>query len=253
VTFETVLALSAMALVAGALIGSIGIGGVVVPPALVFALGFDPHIAAGTSSWSFLFTGVAGSLIYIRRGFMPWRMVILLTGGIVPAAVFGATLNSSIPDALAMVPLAILALAAGGYQLFSPRRRGATDRRIPAAGLVCVGAVVGLASAATGTGGPFILVPILLFLGVPVVTAVAAAQVIQVPLVIFASAGYALHGDVDFAAGTLLGIVAIVGVYLGSRVATRAPANRIRLFAGLSLFVIGVALLIVNGIDLFAG
>src|SRR5690606_32961923 len=156
-----------MALVAGALIGSIGIGGVVVPPALVFALGFDPHIAAGTSSWSFLFTGVAGSLIYIRRGFMPWRMVILLTAGIIPAAVLGSALNSRIPDAIAMVPLALLALAAGGYQLLSRRPRGATDRRLPAAGLVCIGTVVGLASSATGTGGPFILVPILLFLGPP--------------------------------------------------------------------------------------
>lgn len=180
-------------------------------------------------------------------------MVILLTAGIVPAAVLGSALNSRIPDAIAMVPLALLALAAGGYQLLSRRPRGATDRRLPAAGLVCIGAAVGLASSATGTGGPFILVPILLFLGVPVVTSVAAAQVIQVPLVIFATAGYALHGDVDFAARTLLGIVAVVGVYLGSRVATRAPANRIRLFAGSSLLVIGAALLIVNGIGLFTG
>ncbi|WP_166741560.1 sulfite exporter TauE/SafE family protein [Cumulibacter soli] len=241
----SLVAIVLLGVIAGGLIGSIGIGGVIVPPALVFAMGFDPHLAAGTSSWSFLFTGIVGSIVYSRRAVMPWRMVGYLTLGIVPAALAGAFVNAAIPDAVAMLPLAALTLGAGLFQLCA--RSGTQSgglRQFPAWSLICIGVAVGFCSSLTGTGGPVVLMPILLTLGVPVALAVAAAQVIQIPLVLFATAGYAAHGQVAFGLGTLLGIAAAAGVLVGVWFAMRQPERRLRLFAGAAMLVIGAALLI---------
>ena len=59
------LALASMlvsALLVGLLIGCVGIGGVLLPPALVYVGGLEFHLAAATSAWAFLFCGVAGTL-----------------------------------------------------------------------------------------------------------------------------------------------------------------------------------------------
>jgi uncharacterized membrane protein YfcA len=64
------LALASMlvsALLVGLLIGCVGIGGVLLPPALVYLGGLDFHLATATSVWAFLFCGVAGTLSSLSR------------------------------------------------------------------------------------------------------------------------------------------------------------------------------------------
>src|SRR5262249_56076617 len=48
--------------------------------------------------------------------------------------------------------------------------------------LVGIGAAVGIGSALTGTGGPVLLVPLLLWWGAPVLASVGLSPAIQVPL-----------------------------------------------------------------------
>ena len=65
------LALASMlvaALVVGMLIGCVGIGGVLLTPALVYVGGLGFHLAAATSMWAFLFAGVAATSIYSKHG-----------------------------------------------------------------------------------------------------------------------------------------------------------------------------------------
>ena len=50
------------ALLVGVLIGWVGIGGVLMTPALVYVGGLGFHLAAATSMWAFLFAGTAGTL-----------------------------------------------------------------------------------------------------------------------------------------------------------------------------------------------
>jgi Sulfite exporter TauE/SafE len=50
----------AAALLVGVLIGCVGVGGVLLPPALVYLGGLGFHAAAATSTWAFLFCGAAG-------------------------------------------------------------------------------------------------------------------------------------------------------------------------------------------------
>ncbi len=99
------LALASMlvsALVVGLLIGCVGIGGVLMTPALVYVGGLGFHLAAATSMWAFLFAGAAGTSIYARHGSIDWRLAAWLGVGVVPAAFAGAGANVALPERLLM-------------------------------------------------------------------------------------------------------------------------------------------------------
>src|SRR5918993_5165509 len=101
------------ALIVGILIGCVGIGGVLLPPALAYFGGFDLHMAMATSMWSFLFTGTVGTIAYSRRNSVDWRMVLWLGAGTVPSAVLGAISNATLPGGVLTVLLTALIVAAG--------------------------------------------------------------------------------------------------------------------------------------------
>ena len=236
-TFVLVLA---AALVMGVLIGCVGIGGVLLPPVLVYLGGFGFHAAAATSTWAFLFCGVAGTLSYSGRGTIDWRMAAWLGVGVVPTAFAGALANAALPEGLLMAILAALMVLTGADALLrSPDNVGRT-RRLGAPALLAIGAFVGFGSALTGTGGAVLLVPILLLLRTPVLASVGAAQVVALPIVGFSTAGYVLYGSVHFALGTVAGLVGAVGVVIGARIAHAAPATALRRVVATALLCVGL-------------
>jgi uncharacterized membrane protein YfcA len=227
------------ALFVGLLIGGVGVGGVLLPPALVYVGGFGFHLAAATSVWAFLFCGVAGTLSYAGRRSIDWRMAMWLGVGVVPTAFAGAWANVVLPEGVLMIILAALMVLTGADALL----RGPVDERehrFGAPTLLAVGAFVGFGSALTGTGGAVLLVPSLLLLRTPVLAAVGVAQAVSLPVVAFSIAGYLLYGSVDFTLGTVLGLVAVVGVVLGSRIAHAAPAAALRRVVATALLCVGL-------------
>jgi uncharacterized protein len=231
----TTLMLLGVALVVGILVGCVGIGGVLLPPILTYVGGLDLHLAMATSMWSFLFTGVVGTMTYSRRNSVDWRMVLWLGTGIVPAAVLGALSNAALPTEVLTVLLAAL-VAAAGFNAFM--RASSAERAAHSFGnllLFLIGAVVGFGSALTGTGGPVLLVPILVLMRAPTLTAIGVSQAIQIPVAIFSTLGYILFGQVDFFLGTILGLVAAAGVVIGTRVAHAVPILTLRRIVAVSL------------------
>src|SRR5919202_2083688 len=153
------------ALVVGLLIGCVGIGGVLMTPALVYVGGLGFHLAAATSMWAFLFAGAAGTSIYSRHGSIDWRLAAWLGAGVVPAAFAGARANVVLPEDVLMALLAMLMVITGVDALLrGPVGGQETRRRFGATTLLAIGALVGFGSALTGTGGAGLLVPILLLL-----------------------------------------------------------------------------------------
>ncbi|WP_396126807.1 TSUP family transporter [Amycolatopsis sp. FBCC-B4732] len=418
---RAVIAVLLVAVPVGICIGIVGIGGVLLPPALTWLAGLDIHAAAGTSSWCFLFTGIAGTLAYARNQAMPWRFGGWLTLGAAPAAAAGALVNGAVPATALWLVLATLTAGSGAFNLWGRPRKELTDesgtaaelgpahpatsatpeappaepgdappaepglpaaappaeaappakrppakpelpaaeppaepelptgelppepeppaqtsaaepelptaeptaepklspgelppqseppaqtpatepklptaeptaepklptgelpphpeppaqtpaaepvrtrtpaqpqpanpspgepgrrRELPPLAAVAVGVFVGFGSALTGTGGPVLLVPVLLALGVPVLTTVAAGQLIQLPLVGFATVGYALHGSVHFGLGSLLGVLSAAGVLLGARWARRLAGRHLHRVASAALVGFGAVLFV---------
>jgi hypothetical protein len=106
--------LAAVAVVVGFLIGAVGVGGILLIPALVLLGGMPIHQASATALFSFLFTGLVGTWLFHRRGSIDWRMTVPVCVGAVVLSYVGAMANSMVEAR----PLAlIIALSS-----FSPAR-----------------------------------------------------------------------------------------------------------------------------------
>ena len=231
-------------LLTGTLIGTVGVGGILLTPLLIFFIGTELHIAQATSSFSFLFTGIVGGLIYARRKSIDWHHVLWISIGIIPATLLGARVNTILSGTALTLILATL-IVFSGYNALSKRSHDAnTLQTLNKAALILIGVGVGFGSSLTGTGGPVLLVPLLLLLGSLPLAAVGISQAIQLPIAIFATIGFMLYGQIDFYLGFTLGIVQSVGVIIGARIAHTLPQEKLLRVVAITL--IGVGLLMIG-------
>lgn len=235
--------LALLAVGVGVLIGMVGVGGVLLPPGLVTFGELSANQATATSTWAFVFTGVVGTVAYSLRGAVPWGMLARLAVGVVPAAFVGALVNARLPASVVLLGLAALTLFVGVHQL-RPRAVLEARENLGTATLVAVGVFVGFGSALTGTGGPVLLMPVLLTLGVAPLRAVAVSQAVQLPVVVSGSIGYLPTGLVDLQLGTVLGCLAALGVVTGAVVATRIHAEGLRRIVAVACIAAGAFLVI---------
>jgi len=179
-----------LGLITGTLIGTVGVGGILLTPLLVFFLGIELHIAQATSSFSFLFTGIVGTIIYARRKSIDWHQVMWIGIGVIPAALLGAKVNTILSGTVLTVILAALIVFSGYNALTKHGDDTGSPQTKSKVVLVLIGVGVGFGSALTGTGGPVLLVPTLLLLGVMSLAAVGISQAIQIPIAIMATIGF---------------------------------------------------------------
>jgi uncharacterized membrane protein YfcA len=215
------IALIAIGLVAGLLVGLTSIGGVLVLPALVILLGMSPHAAIPATMVGFIPPAAMSLVVVWRSGQLDPRAAMAIWMGAVPGAFIGAAILPWVSVAALLWAIAAM-LAISAARVFSRPVTGSGDGRTPpAAELGGLGFVAGAVSALTGTGGPVTLMPMLGWRGVEPRRAVVLCQAITFPVVVFASFGYAYGGDLDWRLVFFLGLSASVGVALGTRMASR--------------------------------
>ena len=230
------------ALLIGGLIGAIGIGGVLLTPWLTHVIGLPVRDAIVISSFAFIGTGVAALIISLRSmgGAPPvnWPLVVATA----PGALAGAWALAIIPGELALALLAVLTIGIGLKSLLGreprARRPASSSDRDPG---VPVGAFTGFGSALTGTGGPMVMMPILLWQGTPMRYAILLGQAVQLPIALTASAGNLYLGGVDVVAGTAIGLMLVPGAFLGHRLAGVLPLNALTRLVGITLIAAGVS------------
>ncbi len=226
-------------LLTGTLIGTVGVGGILLAPLLIFFIGIELHIAQATSSFSFLFTGLVGAIIYARRKSISWHHVLWISIGIIPAALLGARVNTILSGTALTLILATL-IVFSGYNALSKHSPDAnTLQTLNKAALITIGVGVGFGSSLTGTGGPVLLVPLLLLLGFMPLAAVGISQAIQLPIAIFATIGFMLYGQIDFYLGLTLGLVQSVGVIFGAIIAHTLPQEKLLRVVAITLIGVG--------------
>lgn len=216
-----VLFAGALGLVIGVLVGTTGVGGVLLVPALVFLWGFDVHVAVATSMAAFMLGGVAAALLYGRRGSIDWRVAGWLCLGAMPAAFAGTYVMAAVPAQVLELGIAAFIIAAGGNALRRRDAHGASAECTapPPFGLVVIGGVTGVISALSGTAGPITLLPILLWLRLPVLAAVGLAQAVQFPITLLASVGNIVEGRIDGAVAVVVSVTLVAGIFIGARIA----------------------------------
>ena len=228
----------------GSLIGSVGTGGILLTPLLFYGLGMDIHVAMAASSFSFFFTGVVGTYRYQNQGLINWRYFAYLTLGIVPFAYLGAVANNSSPDHFLSLVLAIFLLGAGLHSIIQKKQEGIDH--ISFRTLLFMGFGIGFFSAFTGTGGPVLLIPLLMSIKYPLRKAVGVSQAIQIPLAIFASIGFLMRGQLDLELGLVLGIGQSIGVLLGVFLASKLTLSFLEYLIAGVLIISGLVMMMEN-------
>lgn len=232
------LLLAAFSVFVGALIGAAGIGGVLLVPFLTYVLGVDIHLSITAAMFGFIFAGAVGAVSYARHGSIRWRMAGWLIAGAMPAAFLGSLTASASSGRILEVAIAALLLFAGFNALRPSTQNNDVGREFGPIALILIGAVTGYGSAMTGTGGPLILVPLMVWLKVPVLTAVGLSQATQFPLASLATAGNMAFGTVDLALGAAVAVGLACGVAVGAKVAHAiAPDTMKRVVAWITVCV----------------
>ena len=114
-TVLMVILLLLIGLAAGILSGLVGVGGgIIVVPALVFALGFSQHQAQGTSLGLLLLPiGILAVISYYKQGYIDIRVVAIMSLAFILGAYLGSKFALSLPEDKVKKVFAIILFWAG--------------------------------------------------------------------------------------------------------------------------------------------
>ena len=237
---------AALTVLAGWLIGATGIGGVLVVPMLIGLEGVELSQAIAASSLAFALPGAAALWRLRRSGKAKERSaenhfsVIAVVLGALPGALLGAWLVHQVDVSMLLAGLAVLALFSGVRGLLSKPALLAMSLPIPVPLALALGALVGLGSGLTGTGGPVLLVPLLMALRQPLLGVVVAAQAIQLPVALSASLAHASSGTLDWSLALSLGLLLLLGSLLGQWSTSRIQTHHLQKLVSVLLIACGL-------------
>jgi uncharacterized protein len=249
----TYLLILALGLAVGVLVGLLGIGGgPVLVPALVYLLGYDQHLAQGTSLFILLPPIGLGALRqYWKIGQVNLRAGISCAIGFLLGGYVGGRIAVPMPSRDLQGIFGCFLIFAATFLLrktqAAPQTGDAQEQKEPPdtplrlLGISLAAAVCGVAAGMVGIGGGVLLVPLLsLLFGFSQHRAQGTSLVALIPPTgLLAFLAYAKAGYVSWRTGLLLIPGIFLGGILGGKLARRINPRRMRqVFAALT-FLLG--------------
>ena len=240
--------LALVSLIVGTLIGTVGVGGILLIPALSALADLSTHASMATALFSFIFTGVIGTWLYQRRGSIDWGITIPVCIGAIVFGYIGAMANAHADARLLNIILALIIVFAGIYAM-RPYKGESCFQAQPGNRkhlimLLLIGSTVGFGSGLTGVGGPVLSVPIMVIIGFNPLTAIATSQVIQIAAAVSGSVSNLSNGFIDFQVASWVTVVELIGVMLGVHIAHTAKTHHLRNFVAVTCILVGGFILI---------
>ncbi|MFA1541195.1 sulfite exporter TauE/SafE family protein [Actinomadura monticuli] len=221
-------------------------GGALMTPMLVTFFGVSPLAAVSSDLVAAAVMKPVGSAVHYRQGTINMRLVGWLCAGSVPAAFSGVLIARALGDGASVEEIiskamgVALMIAAAGLVLrayLAHRGRagsgdgdGAPEVRIRPIPTVLIGIIGGLVVGITSVGsGSLIIVALLALYPTLKANQLVGTDLLQaVPLVFAAAIGHLLFGDFRMEVTAALLVGSVPGVYLGSKISSRAPGGLIR-------------------------
>lgn len=232
-------------LAAGLLSGLFGVGGgTVIVPALVFFLGFNQRLAAGTSLAAIVPTATVGVISYATTGSVAWVAAIILAAGAIIGAQIGTWLLHRLPlPVLRWGFVGFLVLVIISLYLVIPSRDAEIEYTILSViDLIVLGLVTGILAGLLGVGGGIVVVPVLMILfGASDLEAKGTSLLMMIPTAISGTVGNIRRKNVDLPAAIAIGVAACTTTALGAWIATLVDP-----FVGNVLFSIFIAFIAVQ-------
>ena len=237
------IAIALVALLVGVPLGIVGVGGLLLPPALHALTPLSLHAAMATALFTFVFTGIVGTGLFQRRGSIAWDVAVPLCIGGAACGYLGGWVSAWVPARPLALLLGAVIVASGVWTLRGAASRDGPPRRWRTAVLLVIGGVAGFGSGLVGVGGPALSVPLLVLAGFPALTAIGASQVIQI---LAAGSGTLAHlhdGLIDWSLAAGLTALEVAGVAGGCVLAHAVDAGVLRRIVAVLCLVVGSALL----------
>lgn len=230
----------------GLFIGAVGIGGVLLIPALSALGGLSVHASSATALFTFFFTGVLGTFLFQRKGSIDWGMSLPVCGSAIVFSFAGAVVNSMIRASVLNEIIAVVIVAAGAYILLPAkhdvRQFTHSDSEWQRPLLLAIGAIAGFGSGLSGAGGPVFSVPIMLVLGFAPLTAIGVSQVLQITSSASGTLANLTFGSIDFTTAAWITVFELTGVMLGARAAHVVNMRQLRKAAAWLCILVGTAM-----------
>ena len=160
-----------------------------------------------------------------------------------PGAYLGAATTWVTPGVILEGVIGFLVLLSGVQALRGPSDTAESVVNLKPMSLMVIGLVTGFGSSITGTGGPLVLIPILIWMQVPILTAVGLSQVIQIPIALLATTGNLMFGRIEWLIGMGIATLLVLGVVVGARIAHRISRVALKRFIAFALLLVGAAML----------
>ncbi len=233
----------ACGLLSGLLIGAVGIGGVVLVPLLVYVIGADIYQSIAASIFAFMVSGLVGTIIYAKRRVISWREIKFIWIGAAPSTFCGSLLLAYVSKEKLTLLIAFLTLGSAVREfIYKQNEPDVRPIILAKEKLMFIGAVTGFLSALSGTGGPLVLIPLMLWFSVPITSAIGLAQSIQLPISIFATIGNSWNGILNLYIGFPLAIGIAFGTFCGGNWVKDIPSSLVKKGVAIILMAIGVAM-----------
>jgi hypothetical protein len=120
-TTSVIILLIVIGILTGTVSGMLGIGGaIILVPALVILMGFNQHLAQGTSLAMMLPPiGLIAAYNYYKAGYVNIKFALILATAFILGSYFGSKLAISMPQALLKKVFAFVLIAVAIRMLFS--------------------------------------------------------------------------------------------------------------------------------------
>ncbi|MBW0092169.1 sulfite exporter TauE/SafE family protein [Pseudonocardia sp. KRD-184] len=265
-----------LGLVMGLVIGALGGGGgVLTVPLLVYALGVTAQSATTSSIIIVGITALVGTLARIRGGGIDWRTGLIFGALGIPSAFLGTLLNRNVDQQVLLLAFAAVTVLAATAMLINSRPEaekpaqpadgstpcepsgggtvatatrstaGPTRARrrflVTAVKVVLSGIVVGFMTGFLGVGGGFLVVPALVIILRMPMTAAIGTSLLIITLNAVTSMASRLGSplDLDWRIVVPFTVLAVVGSFLGKRVADRLSGQLLTRAFAIMLILVG--------------
>jgi len=251
-----------LGVVVGFLAGLLGIGGgMTMVPVLAFmfpAQGFPYEtrfqVILATSMATIIFTSVSSLRAHHAKGAVNWRVMGLMSPGILIGGLIGSRVVSHLSTAFLAIFFICFMFYSATQMLvnFKPK----ASRTLPGMlGLSIAGVLLGFLSAMASVGGAFFSIPFLTWCNVPIHTAIGTSAALGFPIAVFTTIGNVFNGwNAPNVPQPSLGFVylpALIGIsmasYLvapfGARLAHKLPVQTLKRLFALMLYILGLRML----------
>lgn len=246
--FELIIAAIANFIVGG-LIGICGIAGFLLPMLYAGFLGMPVSVSLSLSFLAFFVSGGIGSFNYYKKGSLDLKCSIIISIGSFLGGLLGVKLNAYISTSQAKLLLYLVVLLSGISILL--RKDSKTDSGTSSAQasrlldspvfLIVFGFITGSICSLSGAGGPVLVMPLLVSLGMNVRNAVGISLFDSIFIALPAFIGYVIQCDIS-QIGLLLAVTAAfhgAGVLIGSLNAHKIKQKPLKM--GVAVFSIAIA------------